>query len=124
MPYTAPTVEDFKARYTAFDAVADSTVQAFLDDGGADTETWPDADRFRAVMLYTAHQLASQGLGAGTIAAGVTSFKSGTFSATISDSLASRTGLGATIYGRDYLGLARRNFAGPRMAWTPPTNVL
>jgi hypothetical protein len=124
MAYSVPTLADFRTRYPAFDAVADATVEAFLDDGDAETAAWPDADRSRAVMLYAAHQLASQGLGTGAIVAGVTSFKSGTFSATLSDAAASRTGFSATSYGRDYLDLMRRNFAGPRLAWTPPADVL
>ena len=121
MAYTAPTLSEFRTRYPAFDAVADATVQAFLDEGDSETAAWPDADRPRGVMLYAAHQLTAQGLGTGAIPAGVTSFRSGTFSATLSDSAASRTGFSATIYGREYLALARRNFAGPRLAWTPPT---
>jgi hypothetical protein len=124
MAYVVPTLADFRTRYPAFDAVADETVQVYLDDGDAETAAWPDADRARAVMLYTAHQLANQGLGTGAIVAGVTSFRSGSFSATLSDAAAARTGFNATSYGRDYLALMRRNFSGPRLAWTPPVDVL
>ena len=122
MAYTAPTLADFRARYPAFDAVADATVQAWLDDGDAATGVFPDDDRHRAVMLFAAHHLSAQGLGTGAIPAGVTSFKSGTFSATVSDGLASKTGFRSTVYGREYLALARQ-FAGPRLAWTPPAHV-
>lgn len=126
MTYTAPTLSEFRTRYPAFDAVADATVQAYLDEGDAETASWPDADRSRAVMLYTAHHLSSQGLGTGALVAGVTSFRSGSFSATLSDAAASRIGFRSTGYGRDWLALARRNFAGARLAWTPPapTDVL
>lgn len=120
MAYVAPTLEDFRARYPAFDAVADATVQLWLDEGDNETSAFTDDTRPRAVMLYAAHKLAESGQGKGSIAQGVTSFKSGTFSASLTDSAASRTGFAATVYGREYLDLARRQFAGPRLAWTPP----
>lgn len=120
MTYAAPTLADFRDRYPAFAAVADGSVQVWLDDGDAATVRFAEDERARAVMLYAAHNLALQGLGAGAIPAGVTSFRSGSFSATLSDSAASRTGYAATAYGRDYLLIARQ-FAGPRLAWEPPT---
>jgi hypothetical protein len=123
MAYTAPTLAEFRALYPAFDAVGDATVQAWLDKGETETANWPDANRDDGIMLYTAHRLTTQGLGSGAIPAGVTSFKSGTFSATVSDGLASKTGFAATSYGRDYIDLSKRLFGGPRLAWTPPTSV-
>lgn len=119
MAYSKPTLATFRALYPAFAAVADATVEAWIDAGDAETEAWPDDYRASAVMLYAAHKMATQGLGTGAIPAGVTSFKSGTFSATVSDGLASKTGLSATAYGRDYLDLMRREFGGPILAWTP-----
>lgn len=119
MAYTKPTLATFRALYPAFAAVADATVEAWIDAGDAETEAWPDDNRASAVMLYAAHKMATQGLGTGVVPAGVTSFKSGTFSATVSDGLASKTGLSATSYGRDYLDLMRRDFGGPILAWTP-----
>lgn len=113
----------FRIRYPAFAAVANATVAAWLDEGVLEVSSWPADQRNRATMLYAAHNLASQGLGAGAIPAGVTSFKSGTFSATVSDGLANRTGFGSTAYGREYLALARRYFGGPRLAWNPPAYV-
>lgn len=123
MSYTPPEIADFRARYPGFAAVADATVQVWLDEGGIETAHWPDDNRPRAVMLYAAHRLTESGQGNGAIPAGVTSFKSGTFSATVSDGLASRTGFSATTYGREYLALMRRYFGGPRLAWTPPAVV-
>ena len=123
MAYTAPTIEDFRTRYAAFAAVADATVQYWLDEGDGDTGGWSDETRPRGVMAYAAHKLAEQGLGTGAIPAGVTSFKSGTFSASVSDAQAARTGFGATVYGREFLDLARRNFAGPRLAYTPTVSI-
>ena len=122
MAYVTPTLADFRSRYPAFDAVADATVQVWLDDGDVATTRFSDTTRPQAVMLCAAHNLSMQGLGKGAVPAGVTSFKSGTFSATVSDGLASKTGFAATVYGRDYLALARQ-FAGPRLAWEPPARV-
>ena len=70
---------------------------------------------------YAAHRLAELGIGGGAVPQGVTSFKSGTFSATVSDAVAGLTGFDATVYGREFVALRRAAFAGPRMAWTPPT---
>lgn len=124
MAYTTPTLAEFRALYPAFDAVADATVQAWLASGDTETARWGDDDRPSAVMLYAAHSMAEMGLGtAGAVPMGVTSFKSGTFSATVSDMTASRTGFSATAYGRRYLDLMRRNFAGPISAWTPPAAI-
>jgi hypothetical protein len=123
MAYTAPTLAEFRALYPAFDAVADATVEAWLAKGDTETAIWPDPDRPDAVMLFAAHKMASAGLGTGTVVAGVTSFKSGTFSATLSDAAASRTGYESTSYGRDYLALRRRNFVAMTTAWTPPASV-
>lgn len=121
MAYIVPTAADLKARYPAFTAVADATVDVWLEDAATFADaSWPDADRRVAVMAYAAHRLAELGMGAGAIPAGVTSFRSGSFSANVSDAQASRTGLSATVYGREFLALRRRSFAGPRLAWTPP----
>jgi hypothetical protein len=69
-------------------------------------------------MAYAAHRMAEQGL-SGAMVGGVTGFKSGTFSAQLSEQAANRTGFNATIYGREFLSLARINFAGPRTAVIP-----
>lgn len=111
----------FRLRYSAFAAVADGTIGYRLADATTQVASWADADRDAGTLALAAHMLAESGALSGAIPAGVTSFKSGTFSATLSDAAASRTGFSATIYGREYLALARRNFAGPRLAWTPPT---
>ena len=117
---TAPTLADFRTRYPAFAAVADATVQYWLDEGFAEVAAWREADQPRGALAYAAHKLASQ---TGAAPEGVTSFKSGTFSASLSDTAANRTGFAATIYGREFLDLARRSFGGPRLAWTPYANV-
>ena len=120
MSYTKPTLSTFRTLYPAFAAVADATVEAWIDRGDAETAAWPDTDRADAVMLFAAHRMSASGLGTGAMVSGVTSFKSGTFSATVSDAAASRTGYGSTSYGRDFLTLQRRNFGGMTSAWVPP----
>jgi len=123
MAYITPTAADLKARYPAFAAVPDATLELWIAEGEEETVAWPVDARARAVMAYAAHKVNEYGLGAGAIAQGVSSFKSGTFSATIADAQASRTGFAASVYGREYQMLQRRYFGGPRLAWTPPTNV-
>ncbi|UAB76964.1 DUF4054 domain-containing protein [Erythrobacter sp. SCSIO 43205] len=123
MAYTAPTVAQFRTRYAAFADVASETVQYWLDEADGDTGNWSDETRPRGVMAYAAHKMAEQGLGTGAMPAGVTSFKSGTFSATVSDAQAGRTGFNSTVYGREFLDLARRNFGGPRLAYEPNVSV-
>ncbi|UPT53044.1 hypothetical protein [Synechococcus phage Yong-M3-232] len=119
---TAPTIADFRARYPAFAAVADASVQYWLDEGFAEVSAWREVDQPKGALAYAAHKLAETGQG-GAIPSGVTGFKSGTFDAQISDGVARRTGFHATTYGREFLDLARRNFAGPRLAWQPPVSL-
>jgi len=120
MAYTAPTAATLKARYPAFASVADATVTYWLDEAADDCANWADSLRARGEMALAAHRMAELGVITGTIPAGVTAFKSGTFSASVSDGVASRTGYDATVYGREFKQLARNLFSGPRMAWTPP----
>lgn len=120
MAYTPATSADLKARYPAFATVLNATIDVWLAEAATDCAAFPDSTRARAEMALAAHNMASLGIVSGAVPAGVTSFKSGTFSATVSDGAASRTGLYATIYGREYLGYRRTAFAGPRLAWTPP----
>lgn len=107
---------EFRIRYPAFSAVTDQAVQYWLDEGGAQCARWP-ADNDRAALLYAAHKLTETRAG---LAQGVTSFKSASFSADITSDAANRTGFRATQYGREYLDLARKHFAGGTMAWNPP----
>ena len=123
MPYEAPTVADLQARYPAFADVADATVQIWLNDAARFVdETWLEDDYQPATMAYAAHSMALLGIGAptgaGALPAGVTRFKSGAMDVTLSDSAASiaaRGGLDATVYGREFKLLRRRNFSGPRL---------
>lgn len=119
MAYTAPTPANLKARYPAFASVADATVTYWLDEAAEDCANWADALRARGEMALAAHRMAEQGIVTGAVPAGVTAFKSGTFSASVSDGVAARTGYDATIYGREFKQLARNLFGGPRLAWQP-----
>lgn len=119
MPYTAPTAATLKARYPAFAAVADATVDYWLAEAAEDCASWPESLRARGEMALAAHKMAELGIVAGAVPAGVTSFKSGTFSASVADGVASRTGYNATVYGREFSQLARNLFGGPRLAWQP-----
>lgn len=114
-----PTLSDFRTRYPAFAAVADATVEYWLGEGVAAVIAWPEDDQAKGAMAYAAHRMAEQGLD-GSGPAGVTSFKSGTFSASVSEAAANRTGLHSTLYGREFIQLARRaGLAGPRTAVIP-----
>ena len=108
----------FRLRYPAFAAIDDGTIGYWLASAGAHANWGDDADVARQALAAHRIELANA-----AIPGGVTNFKSGTFSATLSDVAANRTGYDATVYGREYLDLMRRNFAGPIMAWTPPTDV-
>ena len=120
MAYTAPAPADLKARFTAFAAVADGTVQDWLDEAAEECAAWPEALRARAEMAYAAHRLVETGAVSGAVPAGLTSFRSGDFAATVEGAVAARTGFAATVYGREFAQLRRRAFGGPIPAWTPP----
>lgn len=119
MAYTAPTAATLKARYPAFASVADATVDYWLAEAAEDCANWSESLRARGEMALAAHRMADLGIVTGAVPAGVTSFKSGTFSASVSDGVASRTGYASTIYGREFQQLARNLFGGPRLAWQP-----
>jgi hypothetical protein len=112
----------FRLRYPAFATVSDGLISYRLFDALTEVgDNWPDAQRTNARLAWSAHKLTEAGSLGGAVQQGVTSFKSGTFSATVSDSVAGLTGMDATVYGREFVTLRRVAFAGPRMAWAPPT---
>lgn len=111
----------FRLRYPAFASIADGQIGYWLASATLQVgDNWPTAGQSDARLALAAHNAA---IATASIPAGVTSFKSGTFSATLSDAAASRTGYSATVYGREYLDLVRRHFSGPFSAWSVPTNV-
>lgn len=116
----AELIGEFRMRCPAFTSIDDGQVSYWLSEAGSVVDAgWPTDAVLRAKALYAAHMMASSGILSSAIPAGVTSFKSGTFSATVSDSIASLTGLQATSYGREFNTLRRRYFGGPRVAWQP-----
>lgn len=125
MAYTDPTASDLKARFPAFADVADATIEQWIGDAARVVdESWPEASYAPAKMAHAAHMMIEVGvLTTGAIPAGVTSFKSGTFSASVSEELAGATGLASTSYGRQFIVMRAAAFGGPRLAWEPPARV-
>lgn len=128
MAYTEPTPADLKARYPAFADVADATVQVYLDDTATSVDGgWMQGDYIPAKTALAAHNMALAGLGVqsetdGYAAAGVNRIRSGNFDVSFSESkvaAASGGGLDATVYGRAYLVILRRNRRGPRFIAAP-----
>lgn len=117
MPYTAPTASDLIARYPPFADVAEGTITYWLTDAARFVDTsWTETDYAPALIAAAAHHMAMNGLGSeAALPQGVTSFKSGTFSATVDASQAAATGWKATRFGQDYLTLLRRNKGGARV---------
>ena len=106
----------FRVQFPELSGLDDGTVSFWLNAAG-DHEHWPEACRDEAILLYAAHR-ASETSETGS-PKGVTQFRSGTFSASFSDSVSERTEFEASIYGRRYLELMRVGFSGPRLAWVP-----
>lgn len=119
MSYTAPTSSDLIARYPAFTSVNTATIDYWLAQAATEVgSTWPDDARANAQLAWSAHRMVEVGVVGITGVnggSGVSSFKSGSFSATLTDAAANRTGFDATVYGREYLALQRRWFGGPRL---------
>ncbi|MES2289302.1 MAG: DUF4054 domain-containing protein [Pseudomonadota bacterium] len=106
----------FRLRYPAMATVSDDTVNYWLDEAMTVAgDNWPDNIRQRAQLTYAAHMITASGAAGETVAEGVSSFRSGAFSATLSDAAASRTGLQATSYGREFAALRAQAFSGPRV---------
>jgi len=124
MAYTEPTPADLKARYPAFYDVADATVQVYLDDTRTDVDaSWSETYYLLAKVAKAAHEMTLQGLGKrseseGWAAAGLTSIRTGNFTASFSEakvSAASGGTLKATPYGRRFRELLRKAKGGPRV---------
>lgn len=128
MPHVAPTLGQFRARYSEFSGVGDPVVSAYLDDATGQVSTlWSESDYPRAIMLLAAHMMLVEGAierAAGkkttvTTTGPIASKQVGdvrvTYAGAGGSSDASRypNGYGATEYGRRYYDLLRRNFGGP-----------
>lgn len=120
--YAKPAPGHLTARYPAFDGVATSTIQYWLTDAERYVTTdWSEGDYAAGLMALAAHNMSVAGLGTDAAAlsalpAGVTRIKSGSFEASMTDAAANGRltgGAGSTRYGQEYMGLLRRNRAGP-----------
>jgi Protein of unknown function (DUF4054) len=109
----------FASLYPDFAAQPAHMIDYWLADAPVGTD-WIRADQAR--MFWAAHNLSLFGAGGGALPAGVTSFKSGTFSATLSEAQANKTGLDATKYGVEYRKIAKLN-GGMFLAQQPVENI-
>lgn len=123
MAYDKPTPADLKMRYPAFANVDDMTVQFWLTDAERFVdESWMELDYAPALEAVAAHNMLRVNVAgltvskiAGLAAKGITQFKSGSFSAQLSDEVVAKIVAGgweSTPYGDDYLVLLRRNKSG------------
>lgn len=124
MAYTAPTSTDLKARYPAFAAVDDATIDYWLTDALRFVdETWTEGDYAPALMAMAAHNMVTAGVAGiaggdqgSMLANGVTDFQSGAVRLRFSDEavkVAVAGGYASTRYGLEYASLLRRNKGGP-----------
>lgn len=123
MPYTVPTVAEFRERFPAFAAVPDARIQYWLDHHAPVTTDWIEGDYQPAILELTAHNLVvndevprSGEVGA---MAGVTRFRSGSMDVSFSEQAANAAlggGYDATKYGQRFRIYLRRNAGTPRLA--------
>jgi len=122
MAYTRLSLPDFQALYP-FPALTEAPYAAWATKAEARVGENYGAEQQDATELLIAHLLVTNSVGvssaAATLAAtGATSFKSGTFSATISESVAAtraKGGYSATSYGQQFAAIQRRLFGGPML---------
>lgn len=117
--YVRPTPADLIAKYPAFAAVPPATIQAYLNDAPVD-DTWLERDFATAIMLWAAHTMMANGIGADELgiagAAGLSRLKSGTLDVSFKESSSQGSGeYGGTAYGRQFYALLRANKGGPRV---------
>lgn len=119
MAYEAPTAADLKARYPAFAAVADATLEALIADANRFVDSsWIEDDYAPAIMALAAHMGVMEGVlgaGSGVSAGGVvlTSEKLGDASQSYAVGASATNDSGndynATAYGRTFARLLRVN---------------
>lgn len=108
-----------KLRYPAFASVSDEVIAYWLADAALTvTDAW-GADAAPAALALAAHKMATTPgvlpMGPDNLPAGVTSFRSGSFSVSVAESKAGAAGLQSTPYGQQYAAMLRRNSGGPRL---------
>lgn len=125
MARTPPTPADLKARLPRFAAVADATIQLFLDEAATSVDdTWTEGDFAIARILLAGHLMVLEGIGGGaeaeSQAQGMGVFKtmkSGALTLDRGDGPAAGgedMGVyGQTSYGQRFWQLLARNQAGP-----------
>jgi len=121
MPYARLALADFMVAYPAFSTLTEQPYAAWTTKAEFRVSERYGDDQQDATELLTAHLLTLNGIGlpagTATIAViGATSFKAGTFSATLSDSIVSQRakgGLQATTFGQQFADIQRRLFGGP-----------
>jgi hypothetical protein len=109
-----------KLRYPALVGVADATINYWLADADRIVTAGWGADADPARLAYAAHHaaLTAPAGASSSIPAGVTSFRSGSFSVSVSEAAASRAaegGYDATSYGQEFKTLLRRHVGGMRL---------
>lgn len=127
--YADASAADLKAAFPRFAAVADSTVESWLEQARRSVDqSWTQGDYAMGQMLLAAHYMTLEGLGTGAeaeaAAQGLGEFKtirSGSltlerFSGEGGSSAAGT--LGSTGYGRRWRALAKANRGGPRVTGT------
>lgn len=122
MPYTIPTVDQFRTRFPIFDSAEDGLITVLLEEASGHVGTdWRESDYQPAIMYLAAHLLATDNsgegeeveygpAGGGEVASesfgGMSiSYKSGN----TGGSLSASERYGSTTYGRRYLALLRSN---------------
>jgi hypothetical protein len=130
VPHLIPSAADLKATYPAFDSVSDAVVAVHISRAATQAvdASWPEGEFTTAAIDYAAHTMALVGLGASDETtryqrAGVTSIRTGQFSASFSDQAVSKAaggGLDSTPYGRAYKLALRRVKGGARIVAPAP----
>jgi hypothetical protein len=124
MAFTAPTPDDLKTAFPAFNDVEDAAVTYWLTRAARVVDSgWGDDDGPHATILLAAHYLTLQGLGTGAeaeaAAAGASGFKrikSGSLEMERADGGSGE--YDTTAYGRQFQSLLRTVRGGPRVTGT------
>jgi len=122
MPYTRLTLAEFQTLYP-FPALTQPQYDAWVAKAEARVGERFGARQQDATEFLTAHLLATNSVGisaaqATLAATGATSFKSGTFSASISESVVAkraRGGYQSTTWGQQFADIQRQLFGGPML---------
>lgn len=116
MPYVIPSASDLKARFPAFNTVADAAIETAISDASRQVDqTWCEGDYTTAIMLLAGHNLALDGHGSSREVQllGFKRVKVGPLELERASGSSSEAGsLSSTSYGVRFAELRRLNFAG------------